>query len=272
MKNIGIAMILLMSFAFAKAQKVKGNRDVTTRIIDVADFQEVIVGEDFEVSLAEGSTAKVDIATDSNLHQYINVDVIGGVLTIKTTADIRRSKRLKITVVYTPQLKKITAFDEAELSSLTNLRMEDLEVLVKDDAKVFLTGRVGKLIFNATADSKSKCNLSGDNAQLNLTGSSNTEALLKFKNIDFMMTDRAEAKIEGDADDSSMVLEGRAKLVSEKLDINDLKLRISRDAEASVNVRNNLEYKGSGDSKLTVYDNPKMNMVEFANKAMLMKG
>jgi|GEM_PF-1694878 len=272
MKNTGIVLVMLLSFAFAKAQKVKGNRDVTTRIIEVVEFQEIILGEDFEVSIAEGTAPKVDIATDSNLHQYINVDVIGGILTVKSSADIRRSKKMKITIIYTPGLKKITAFDEAEISSATNLRMTDLELVAKDNSKFFLTGLVDHLVFNGMADSKSEFNLGGEKAQLNLTGSSETKALLKFKQIDFMMTDRATARIEGDADDSSMVLEGKSNLTSEKLDIKNLKLRITRDAEASVNVSRNLEFRGSGDSKTTLYNNAKIDMAEFAGKAALMKG
>lgn len=272
MKNIGIAMVLLMSFAFAKAQKVKGNREVTTRIIEVADFQELSIGEDFEVSLGEGPTAKIDIATDSNLHQYINVDVIGGILTVKSSADIRRSKRMKITIIYTAGLNKITAFDDAEISSLTNLRMENLEIVVKDDAKVFLTGRADNLVFSGTADSRSECNLGGDTAQINLTGSSDIKALLKYKNIDFTLTDRAQARIEGDADSSTMVLEGRSNLTSEKLDLEDLKLNITKNAEAAVNVSKTLEFRASGDSKTTLYDNPKIDMAEFTGKATLMKG
>ncbi|BAO55856.1 GIN domain-containing protein [Nonlabens marinus] len=272
MKNIGIVTVLLLSFAFAKAQKVKGNRDVTTRIIELTEFQEVSIGEDFEVSLAEGPEPKVDIATDSNLHQYINVDVIGGILTVKTSADIRRSKRMKITVIYTPGMNKITAFEDAEISTVTNLRMDNLQVNVKDDAKVFLTGRVNNLTFNGMADSRSECNLSGDTAQFNLTGSSDTKALVMYKQIDFMMTDRAAARMEGDADDSSMVLEGKCSLTAEKLDLKDLKLNIKKDAEATVNVSNNIELRASGDSKTTLYNSAKIDMVEFAGKAALMKG
>jgi hypothetical protein len=272
MKNIAVALFLMLSFAFAKAQKVKGNREVTTQIFEVAPFTEINLGEDFEVSIAEGVTPKVDIATDSNLHRYINVEVIGGILTVKSTADIRRSKRMKITLIYTPELRKITAFDEAEISTATNLRMSDLQVVVKDKAKVFLTGVVENLVFNGMADATAECNLGGDQAQLNLTGSSETKALLKYDRIDFMMTDRATARIEGDADDSTMVLEGKAVLTSEKLDIKDLKLNITRDAEASVNVKKNIELRASGDSKVTLYDNPSINMAEFAGKATLMKG
>lgn len=271
MRNIAVLGMLFLSFAFAKAQKIKGNKEVTTRIIDLTEFQEVSIGEDFQVSLAEGFAPKVDIAASSNLHQYLTVEVKEGVLTIKSTADIRRNKDVKITVIYTPALKKITAFDDSQVSSLTDLRMPDLEVVVKDDAKVFLTGLVDNLIFNAMSGSKSECNLGGEKAQLNLNGSSDTKALLKYKQIDFMMTDRATARIEGDADESSMVLEGKSILTSKNLDLNELKLNITRDAQASVNVSKALELRASGSSKVILYDNPKIELVEFTGKTALMK-
>ncbi|WP_172443302.1 GIN domain-containing protein [Nonlabens agnitus] len=271
MKNLLVASMLLLSFAFAKAQKIKGNRDVTTQIITVEPFQEIRIGEELEVTLSEGVTPKVDVKADSNLHQYIDVSVIGGVLTIKTTADIRRNKELKINIVYTPELRTITVFEDAQLSTTTNFRLEMLQINVKDKARVYFTGRVNELIFNGMADSKSECNLGGGSAQLNLNGNSDTEALLKYDEINFLMTDKATARIEGDAKTASMVLEGRADLVAEKLDLKDLKLSITRNAEASVNVNKDFELKASGNAQIELYNNPKINMAEFTDRAVLMK-
>lgn len=271
MKNILVVSMMLMSFAFAKAQKVKGNRDVTTQIITVEPFQTISIGQDLKVMLSEGTTPKVDILADSNLHRYIDVSVINGVLTIKTTADIRRNKELKIDIIYTPILTSINAFEDAQISTLTDLRLENLQINVKDDAKVFMTGRVDNLVFNAMSGSKSECNLAGANAQVNLNGKSSTKALIKYDTVDIMMTDRAEARIEGDANSATMVLEGKSNLTSEKLDLKDLKLNITRDAATSINVSKNIELRASGDAKVELYNNPKINMVDFSGKAVLMK-
>ncbi|SCY13995.1 Putative auto-transporter adhesin, head GIN domain [Nonlabens sp. Hel1_33_55] len=271
MKNLLVASMLLLSFAFAKAQKVKGNREVTTQIINVEPFQSINIGEELEVTLSEGVTPKIDIAADSNLHQYIDVSVIGGVLSIKTTADIRRNKEMKINIIYNPELTTITAFADAQLSTLTDFRLSNLTINVKDKARVYFTGRVDELVFNGMSDSRSECNLGGGNAQINLNGNSNTEALLKYDQIDFTMTDKAAAKIEGDAKSSTMVLEGRADLTAEKLDLKDLQLSITRNASASVNVNNDFELKASGDAEVELYNNPKINMAEFSGKAVLMK-
>jgi hypothetical protein len=267
-----VVVMILMSFAFAKAQdKVKGNREVTTRIIDVDEFTAINLGEDFEIAIAEGTSPQVEIETDSNLHQYIDVDVNAEVMTIKTTANIRRSRRMKIRVIYTAGFNKITAFDDAEISTITDLRLSDLEVMVKDDAKVFLTGRADNLVFNGTADGKSECNLSGDQAQVNLTGSTDMEALLMYQDINITMTDRARAQLEGDADESTMVLEGRSNLTAKNLTIKDLKLNIIKNAEASINAKDNLDFRAGGDAKVELYNNPKIAMSEFSGSAMLMK-
>jgi hypothetical protein len=63
------------------------------------------------------------------------------------------------------------------------------------------------------ADAASDCNLGGDHLTYGFI--TETKALLKYDRIDFMMTDRATARIEGDADDSTMVLEGKVVLTSE---------------------------------------------------------
>ncbi len=274
MKKYLAIPLFFLSIAFAKAQdrsRIKGNRDVTVQSIEIKDFQEIKVGEELEVYITEGLAPKASVETDSNLHQFIEIRVINGVLTVRTLADIRRSKELRIEITYTPQLNVLTVFDEAEVSTVTDLRLDNLQVNVKDDARVFLTGRASNLIFNAMADAQSECNLRGEQAQVNLNGNTETEALLNYDSIDFMMTDRAEARIEGDASYATLVIEGDASLTAENLEIKDLKLNITRDAVASINVSGDLELYASGDSKVELHNNPQIEMAEFSGSAVLMK-
>ncbi len=274
MKNYLAISLFFICFAFAKAQdrsKIKGNRDVTIQAIEVKEFEEIKVGEELEVFISEGLAPKVTVETDSNLHQFIEVRVVNGVLTVRTLAEIRRSKELRINITYTPQLNVLTAYDEAEISSVTDLRLENLQINVKDDAKVFLTGRASNLIFNAMADSESECNLRGEIAQVNINGNAEVEALMNYSTIDFVMTDGAEARIEGDAGDATMVLEGDARLTAENLEISDLKLNITRDAIASINVKGDLELRASGDAQVELHNSPTIEMAEFAGSAVLMK-
>ena len=271
MKNYITAFIIVMGLLAVNAQKVKGNRDVTTQIINVDEFNTINIGEDMEVVLSQGSSSKVDITVDSNLHQYIDAKVVGGVLSIRSTTDIRRRKELKINIVYTSGLQNIIAFGDAQISSMTDLRMENLQVDVKDNAKMYLTGRVENLVYNSMSDSKSECNLSGDKAQLNFNGDSNTEALLNYDELTFDMKDKAGAKIEGDAKEVNMKLEGRSNLIANKLDIKDLVINISRNATASINVSRDLEVRAKDDAEIELYNNPKINMAEFSGKAALMK-
>ncbi|AZQ43996.1 GIN domain-containing protein [Nonlabens ponticola] len=273
MKKIVVVMLLL-SFAFAKAQdrtKIKGNKEVTKRIIDVDMFESIEIGGDYEIAIAQGTSPQVEIITDSNIQPFINILVQNGNLTINQTAEIRRSKELKINIIYTEEFTTINVKDDAQLSSLTDLRMDNLQVNLKDDARVYLTGQVDELVFNGSADSRAECNLSGSSAQINLSGSSNLKALTMYDRVDFMLTDRAESRMEGDLDNSTMVLEGRSKMEGKNLEVKDLKLKITRNADAQVNAKDNLELRASGDAKVELYNNPKIGMAEFTGKAMLMK-
>ena len=88
---------------------------------------------------------QIEITTDSNLHQYLAASVVDGKLVVTTTARIRSKKEMKFRIVYGPELNKITVTEDAQLSSVTSLTFDDLELNIKEDAEVYMTANVARL-------------------------------------------------------------------------------------------------------------------------------
>ena len=61
MKQITLfVLVLILSFSYSQAQeKIKGNKNVTIIETEIDSLKKLIIGENFEVNLIEGSNASV---------------------------------------------------------------------------------------------------------------------------------------------------------------------------------------------------------------------
>lgn len=273
MKKI-LLFVFALTITITSAQdliKVKGNREVTTEISPIDSFETLEISEDYEITLVPGSSSQVEITTDSNLHQYLAVSVVGGKLVVTTTARIRSKKEMKFRIVYGPELKKITVKGDTQLSSLTSLAFEDLELNIEEDAKVFITANVTRLILNAERSTTSELNLSGKKAVINLKDNADVAALIKYDYLELSMKDRVDAKIEGDINNGQLNLSSRANIEGKNLVFDDLDLTIKNYATAEINVKGKLTLHSSDEGDVTLHNTPKIDMKNFSGKSVLEK-
>lgn len=251
--------------------KVKGNREVTTEISPIDPFETLEINGDYEIEIIPGASPQVEITTDSNLHQYLAARVIDGKLVVTTTARIRSKKEMKFRIIYGPELNKITVTDDAQLSSVTSLLFEDLELNIEKDAEVFLTATVERLTLNAERSTKAELNLTGKRAVVNLQNNTTIKALIKYDDLELNMKDRADATIEGDIKTAYLKLNSRSSFKGKNLIFNKLDLNITDNADAIVNVKNQLNLESSGDAKVELHNSPKIDLNKFAGKSVLSK-
>lgn len=104
-KFLATTLLFVLTFTTIQAQeKIKGSRNVTVEQTEIEPFTAMEIGEEFEVVIVKGPTAMIEIEADDNLHEVIDVDVIGNVLYLQTIKEIRRSKRLRVRVTFTDAL------------------------------------------------------------------------------------------------------------------------------------------------------------------------
>ena len=98
--KILIFTLLIGAFSFAqKKEKIKGNKFIKVKQHQIADFNELSIGEKFEVFLLKGDTPQIEIEADENLHDVILFSVTdNGVLNLKTTHQITSKKKLKLII------------------------------------------------------------------------------------------------------------------------------------------------------------------------------
>lgn len=103
-----------------------GNGNVTTEErINGAFFDQVKGSSGLDVYLTEGSETKVVVEADENLQDIIETEIRGGLLHIKTTENIGRSKSKKVYVTYT-ELTSVAASSGADVIANSVVKSENL--------------------------------------------------------------------------------------------------------------------------------------------------
>ncbi len=271
MKKIFLAVALIIATATQAQDKIKGNRDPSTVITAIEAFNAIEIGGDFDVAIVKGITSQIEVTADSNLHQYITPTVLNGKLTITATVNIRSKKELKIRIIYPGDLATIVVKEKAYLSTLADYESQQLNLEVRDNAKIFMTAKVEKLTFYMKNKARGEVNFKGSNANVILQDNSSLKALLDYKDASLSMSSKADGRIDGDMNKATFKLESRASLNASNLIVKDLNLQINNNASAKVNAKDTFNLKSSNSANTELHNTPKINIEEFSGSSVLSK-
>ncbi len=266
-------LTILISFSSfsQKKPKIKGSRNVTNVITEIDTFNRIVIGESFEIKLTQGLTPSVEINADDNLHDVIEFAVQDGSLKFSTSKRIAAHKKLEIIVTAPESLNTIELKDDAEISDLSTIKVDDLTLITKGSSKALLTLRANlfKLVSGDKADSK--LNITADNATLELSENSDTEALINAPKVEIDMYQNTFAKIEGDTDELELRLDNASKFKGSKLTAKNCLLTIETKANAEIEVTKSLTIEASGSTETAIYGSPEIELKSFQDKAVLRK-
>jgi hypothetical protein len=140
MKVISILFAILVGMVLGGQAQVRGSQGkLSTRSYEVADFQALQIGGAFQVELTQksGNRPTVQIETDTDLHEHLEVEVIEGVLHVDTKGDFRNPTRLML-YVSNDQFREIQLSGANTLSSTTPLYGEALRLKLSGASEVDL--------------------------------------------------------------------------------------------------------------------------------------
>ena len=267
-----IALLVVVIFnTNAQGEKIKGNRNVTVKQTYVDDFSTLIIKNDFEVNLAYNSLPSIEIETDDNLHEVIDLESNDGILSISTNRRITSKRKLIITVNYAKKLNDIQLEGEAELRSLTSMELETLNLKTIEDSRAYLNVKASSFGFTASDKSKSRLNVVADSTQFILSDNTSLEALVTSKSSKFDIYQRAEATVEGDSETANFRIDNSGQFYGKDFIIKDANLKIEGSSDASLFVENLLTLEASGTSEIFVYGDAKFNLKSFLDSAKLQK-
>jgi len=268
-----IIALILSSSSIINAQdleKVKGNRELSINLTYVDEFEKIVVGEDFEVELFYGKKPSVEIEIDSNLHEYIDIQVVQGVLTLKTTRDIRE-KQLNIKVNYGDTFKDIEVNEDAEIRSLTSLEIPNASLKTTGSAKAYLNIKAEQFSFTAIDKAKVKLNITANTATIVMSDNARMEALINSPETKIDLYQRVDATVEGSAADFTIRADNDSKFDGKNFTTKNATVNAEISSEVYTEVTDLITIEASGSSEIYLYGNPKININRFTDSAKIQK-
>ncbi|RYY95918.1 MAG: DUF2807 domain-containing protein [Chitinophagaceae bacterium] len=132
-------VLIAASCNFTGFRRVAGNGHLVARERSVGSFSEVEVSGPIEVVLAQGAAGPVRVETDENLHDYIEIDVRGNRLFIKSRNNTNLNPRAGLKVyVSAPAFANLRVSGSGKFSSPGRISGPRIEVDVVGSGDVAL--------------------------------------------------------------------------------------------------------------------------------------
>lgn len=111
-------VVLLSSCNFIGGKKVRGNGNVVTQDRSVSTFSGVKSAGSLDIVLVNGPAQSVKIEAEENLQEYIETNVDGDVLTVRTREGYRISPRKDLKIYVTsPALRDVKVVGSGNITS-----------------------------------------------------------------------------------------------------------------------------------------------------------
>ncbi|WP_288982810.1 DUF2807 domain-containing protein [uncultured Flavobacterium sp.] len=267
-----LVALLVTSFSLAqKKEKIKGSKIVTVAIKEIKSFENIEVGDNFEVLLVKGDKPSLEIEADDNLHDIINFEVTGNTLRVTSLKEASGVKKFAIRINYSDSLKLITARNEVEIKALADLELDNITIKNYDNSKSFLN--VKSKYFALVLDDKAEAeiNVKAESTNLELSKSSELKALVASPEVKIDMYQKSKATIEGNAANAKIRLDNSSNLLAQKFVIGDLELDTESYAKCEVNVSKEITIEAAGKSEIELFGEQKITIEKFTNNTTLYK-
>ena len=141
-----IVLVLLSALFFGSCniqigggKSIEGSKNVTTEVRTIADnFTAVDVATGLEVEVIQQDKTEVTVIADDNLHQHILIEVVDGVLEIKSDRSIKKEKSKKI-VVGLPICEGLSTSSGATLYSKDKLKGTKINLATSSGSEMKVT-------------------------------------------------------------------------------------------------------------------------------------
>jgi len=222
MKKVTLLVLAIACLTVTNAQKrIKGNGNVVTIERTTADYDALRVGGFYEVKLVEGNEGKITIEGEENLMEYIETEVIGGVLTIKSRDNMNLSPSRGKDVYVTIPVEKIDA--------------------------IRLSG-AGKLSGTQTLDA--------NNFKVHTSGSRKVELNLNTKSLTVITSGSSDVSLSGNAENIDVTSSGSSNVNAFDLNVDKVDVRSSGSSDVKVAVNETLNARVSGSGDVRYRGNP----------------
>jgi inner membrane protein involved in colicin E2 resistance len=233
-------------------------------------FSGIDIHGDFKVTLKRGENNEYHLKTDNNLVAVIGIEVVDGVLQVKTSQDIQSSKRLELDITYV-SLDAITLRDKVKLKSMNKIDLTDLIFTAFDNVHYDLDLNVINGVYVLNNNSKGELKLKGGVQKMIFNENSFLKGDFNFQELELEINDRADVSLKGDVTNLILTATGSSDVRAEDLESETANIIASGKADLYVYASKNLQLYGQGKSFIYVYGNPEIKVEGLNDKSQIIK-
>lgn len=274
MKNSYKITLLFVVFSIGISiaqEKINGNKNVTTEDRNLTDFTKIQVIDDFDVYLIYNEKQSVAVEADSNLQDIIITEIKNGVLTLKSSSRIGRSKTLNIHLKVNKNIDEILAYNHSKIFSNNTVIIDSLTLNTFDDAEVNLKLNSKKITFDSKNSSKLNLEILSTTISGKLEDISAFKATLNVQNINLLALDKSSIEVSGTANQLNLEAQGNTQFKGRNLTTNGAIAKVQNNATVYINATEKLELYSNHDSEVNVYSTPTIILHEFYDTSVLKK-
>ena len=269
--NTALFFLLIFTFQLNAQEKLKGNRIVVTEDRFIYNFNKVEVNDNIDVVINQGTEPSVTVETDENLQFAVITEVIDSTLVIKLSEKISRKKELLAHITVNQFFKELITKDKSDVKTLSNLQLRSFTLNAEGDSKVSLT--LGTTAFYLNNLESANVNLNISSEEVYLRGNKSGKAKIKAdtKYLEIIGQGNSSFELEGKTNEIELKAENRSDVKAAALECNEAIVMATDNSTVHINVRNNLDLSVLNDGEVNIYNNPKIKLEKFADKAVLKK-
>lgn len=231
MKKVSLHIVLLLSaFIFivpVNAQFIRGNGDITKQMHNVENFNAIKVGGAQTVILTQGDSFSVEVETDSNMQEYVTLDVKNSTLHF--------------------------GFNSIKIKKYTVLKFH---VTAPDFKGIRMSG-ASKVVATGT--------LTGDELQIATSGASNLILDVDYKKIVTKVSGASDVSLSGSATMSEVSCSGASEFHGKNLATENSVVIASGASNCFVSAKSNLTYEVHGASQVKYVSAPETVVIKKSN-------
>ncbi|WP_194852586.1 head GIN domain-containing protein [Nonlabens antarcticus] len=190
MKKIILVAVAMVAIQTANAQwfgskKIKGDGNVITRTFKTSDYYDVKVAGSMDVELINGKEGSIKVEAESNIMDYLEIEVKGSRLTIGIKDGINWSTRKGIKVfVPVEEIDEVSLAGSGDIYSDLTLKSEKMEISVAGSGDINLKSESKRLELNVAGSGDLKISGRTENLAASVAGSGDISAYdLKANNV-----------------------------------------------------------------------------------------
>lgn len=275
MKNYSLIVVMItmatLPFGLSAQDKLKGNKIVTSEDRYIDGFSKIETNDKIEVIVTQGTGQSVTVEADENLHVAVYTEVRDSTLIIDLTKRITRKKELRVLVTIDQYIDEIVTKDKSEITSSGTLRFDHLTINAEDDSKLTLDFQASKLVLNNNESANAKLTVNADDVFINADKSGKAKINLSCNLVEANIEGASTTEVSGGCSELYVNAQNRSDFKGESLESNEIIVDATDNSDVKVNAKKELLINAIDDAEIYIYNNPKITIEKFTDKAVLRK-